>query len=560
MKKLFNRITALALCLIMLVPTVAFGAARKTTSVYTNKTYTHNARYNSNYEIMQGIDVSKHNGYNNGDSNGHLDWKKIKSAGTEFVIVRAGFRGYGESGTLVKDERFDEYIKAAKDNGLLVGAYIYSQAITVSEAEKEADFILNIVNGYEIDLPIVFDYEFADVSDGRLDRRWNNGTLNKEKMTNNALAFCNKIAAAGYQPMVYANKSFLNDQLDHQKLEDAGIKIWLAHYVGSDLSTDYKGNYDMWQYSDKGVASGVKGVFDVNFMYVKKAPATAPAPITVDPVKNAVATNTRANSTRLKWDEVKNANIYVIKKYKSSGYVEIGRTTSTSYDVTGLSSSCNYAFKIVACNINAGEYTYSKDSKVVRTTTTPLKPTLTSSSKVDKITLKWKAQPRASGYRLYRVSKKTGKYYLDKEIVGGDKSSVTVTDVNPNTDNKFKIVAYKTLSDGTELLGEYSAPKVCYTCPRTPIFASVANTSTQKITVKWNKTSQVTNYQIQWSTLQDFSSNKKTVTTDLNARSTVLKTASKNRNYYVRVRSYVLRPDGKKYYSAWSETKKIYVK
>lgn len=189
----------------------------------------------------------------------------IKSAGVDFAILRAAYRGYGDEGTLVKDSKFAEYIRGAQSYGIPVGAYIYSQAITTKEAVQEANYILNIVKNYSLDLPIVFDYEFSPSSEGRTNLAWAEGELNKTKMTDITLAFCNTIKSAGYDVMVYANKTFLNKNIDHEVIEDAGYEIWLAHYT---KSTDYTGDYRIWQYTSTGRIPGIADkVFDCNFMY-----------------------------------------------------------------------------------------------------------------------------------------------------------------------------------------------------------------------------------------------------------------------------------------------------
>lgn len=114
-------------------------------------------------------------------------------------------------------------------------------------------------------MPIVFDYEFSPSSEGRTNLAWAEGELNKTKMTDITLAFCNTIKSAGYDVMVYANKTFLNKNIDHEVIEDAGYEIWLAHYT---KSTDYTGDYRIWQYTSTGRIPGIADkVFDCNFMY-----------------------------------------------------------------------------------------------------------------------------------------------------------------------------------------------------------------------------------------------------------------------------------------------------
>ena len=79
---------------------------------------------------MVGIDVSHHNG--------KIDWAAVRAAGVDFAIIRVGFRGYGDNGTLKLDSRFNENVEGALNNGIQVGVYFYSQAVTVYEAVEEA--------------------------------------------------------------------------------------------------------------------------------------------------------------------------------------------------------------------------------------------------------------------------------------------------------------------------------------------------------------------------------------------------------------------------------------
>ena len=93
-----------------------------------------------------GIDVSEFQG-------GDIDWKQVKDSGIEFVIVRVGYRAYGESGELVKDAMFEQNIEGALEAGLEVGVYFFSQAITPGEAVEEAEFVLDLIRPYKINRP-----------------------------------------------------------------------------------------------------------------------------------------------------------------------------------------------------------------------------------------------------------------------------------------------------------------------------------------------------------------------------------------------------------------------
>lgn len=192
-----------------------------------------------------GIDISSHNG--------NIDWKKVKESGVDYVILRVGFRGYGEAGTLKIDSNFEKNIKGATAAGLDIGIYFYSQAITVKEALEEASITVKYIKNYKIKYPVYFDTEF---SGGRADK------LNKSQRTELAVAFCEAVKKEGYTPGVYASKSFFYDNLVFSELK--GYEIWLAHYTSQ---TDFKYNYRMWQYTCKGAVGGISGDVDVNISY-----------------------------------------------------------------------------------------------------------------------------------------------------------------------------------------------------------------------------------------------------------------------------------------------------
>lgn len=192
-----------------------------------------------------GIDISSHNGT--------IDWRKVKASGVDYVILRVGFRGYGEAGNLKVDANFEKNIKGASAAGLDVGIYFYSQAITVKEALEEASVTVKYIKDYKIKYPVYFDTEF---SGGRADN------LSKIKRTELAVAFCEAVKKEGYLPGVYASKTFFDDELVFSEIKD--YEIWVAHYTAQ---TDCKHNYRMWQYTCKGTVSGISGDVDVNIAY-----------------------------------------------------------------------------------------------------------------------------------------------------------------------------------------------------------------------------------------------------------------------------------------------------
>lgn len=194
-----------------------------------------------------GIDVSKWNG--------EIDWDKVKAAGVEFVIIRAGYRG-SVTGALVVDPMFEANIKGATASGLKVGVYFFSQAVNAVEAVEEASAVLELVREYELAYPIFLDSESAGGS-GRAD------ALTAENRTQVCEAFCRTVENAGYDAGVYASRWWYNNNLFVDRLDDEYF-IWLAEYRSTPL---YQGYYQMWQYTSKGQIDGISGNVDMNVHY-----------------------------------------------------------------------------------------------------------------------------------------------------------------------------------------------------------------------------------------------------------------------------------------------------
>lgn len=198
-----------------------------------------------NETLRKGVDVSA---YQAG-----INWKKAAEAGVEFAIIRAAYRTYG-SGALYKDSYFEANVRGAQAAGIRVGVYIFSQAITEAEAVEEADYLISLVSGFDVELPLVFDFEY--VSGGRLTSR-----LGRRASTDICLAFCRRVEAAGYDSMVYANASTLSGNLYPQEFP----RVWLAHYT---TRTSYSASgYEYWQCSDSGGVNGISGNVDMDFWF-----------------------------------------------------------------------------------------------------------------------------------------------------------------------------------------------------------------------------------------------------------------------------------------------------
>lgn len=197
-----------------------------------------------------GADISK--------QTGNVNFVSMKAAGVDYVMIRIGGRGYS-SGQITLDENFKENIEGAIAEGIDIGIYFYSQAITQDEAIEEVNFVVQNLEPYRahVKYPIAFDMEFVANDEARIDG------LSREDRTNITVSFLEGVKAAGYVPMLYGDKEWLLKEVDLAKLQD--YDVWLTQEA--DIP-DYPYQYAMWQYSTKGVLNGVKGDANLNICFI----------------------------------------------------------------------------------------------------------------------------------------------------------------------------------------------------------------------------------------------------------------------------------------------------
>ena len=193
---------------------------------------------------MKGIDVSKYQEL--------IYWEKVKAAGIDFAILRAGLGKY----ITQIDPRFEQNAFGALSAGLHVGAYWFSYATSPKEARQEAQVCAQVLEPYKgkFDFPVYFDYEYDSEEYSK-----NQGVTPTQALRESlAQAFCEEIEKGGYWAGVYANKYFFTTYLDYQKLGEK-YTLWVAQY--NDVNT-FSGKYDMWQYTSSGRVNGISGNVD----------------------------------------------------------------------------------------------------------------------------------------------------------------------------------------------------------------------------------------------------------------------------------------------------------
>ncbi len=206
------------------------------------------------YEVLQGVDVSEHQGV--------IDWEQVASSGYSFAFIRVGYRGYGQAGVLMEDVYARDNLKKAKEAGLLVGAYFFSQAITEEEAREEALLAAHVIkdSGITLDLPVVYDPEITKNDAGRANN------ITKEQVTLNTEAFCSTIKEElSWDADIYSNLPWEHELFEAKVLNS--YKIWYADYEPVP-QTPY--HFTWWQYTNEGSVPGIDGPADIDMWLVER--------------------------------------------------------------------------------------------------------------------------------------------------------------------------------------------------------------------------------------------------------------------------------------------------
>ncbi len=220
------------------------GATQAYTGGYTTDDATSFETFMNSYqgsEVHYGIDVSHWQG--------NIDWNTVAASGCEFAIIRAGWSSAGE---FHQDDYFVSNMEGATAAGIPVGVYVYTSDNEIEAVENLADLICDLTADYDVDLPIVFDWEnFYD--------NFQKYGLSIDDLNALYRAFDARVEARGMTSMLYASKFVLEIIWD-----DYAENVWLAHYTSQ---TDYSGNYVMWQQSCTGSIPGIDAYVDMDLLY-----------------------------------------------------------------------------------------------------------------------------------------------------------------------------------------------------------------------------------------------------------------------------------------------------
>lgn len=261
------------------------------------------------------IDLSSHNVAN------VKDWNQIAGA-VEGVILRCGYRGY-LYGNIVTDSAFEKYVKECTARNIPIGLYFMSQAMSVKEAQEEADFCIMMANKYGVKYPIYFDSEWSGNYDKAQKRYVGRADfLTKAERTKYAVAFCDRIESKGFRAGVYASRSWFVEHLDVNSL--LRFSIWVAQYNSVCKATH---KYDLWQYTSSGRVAGISGDVDCSHDYAFNVPTEKPVATAVCPYAEPTAL--------VRIGSIGNGVKWVQWQLKRKGY-DIGRSGVNKDGIDGI--------------------------------------------------------------------------------------------------------------------------------------------------------------------------------------------------------------------------------
>lgn len=180
---------------------------------------------------VKGIDVSAHNGA--------VDFARVAADTVTFVMLKA------TEGTDFCDANFSTNFEAAKEAGLLVGAYHFFRFN--SPGRMQARHFIESVKGRPLDLPLVVDVE-----------KWgNSSTYHVDSVKAKLADMLHELDQCGYRVMLYTNRhgyeTFIKDDF-------ADFPLWICSLSRPPAIPGWK----LWQHSHKGRVKGVGTSVDLN--------------------------------------------------------------------------------------------------------------------------------------------------------------------------------------------------------------------------------------------------------------------------------------------------------
>ncbi len=306
-------------------------------------------------EVTMGIDVAKYQGT--------IDWSQVAASGIDFAMVRVGYRA-SASREICEDVNARYNMQEAQKNGIKVGAYFFSTAVSAEEAVAEADWVADYISQYQITYPVAFDCEGFD-REGSVQYH-----LTNAQRTDIALAFLQQIYNRGYTPMFYAAAGELsnNAKWDTTRIESV-CKIWVSQYPSAPYpqtaNSSYAGTHAMWQYTNQGTVAGINKPVDINVAYFgyekaadaqnseapEEAHADVEALMNFTQVSETVTAKDSTNLRNIPSQESNSTIVYTLKNGETvtrtgisdSGWSRVDYNGQTLYAVSSyLTTDLNY--------------------------------------------------------------------------------------------------------------------------------------------------------------------------------------------------------------------------
>lgn len=193
---------------------------------------------------IKGIDVSSYQG--------DINWKTVADYGMDFAILRI---------TEIRnktDSKFERNYKGCVDNGIPVGVYKLSYAESVAEIQKEAETVIDVLAGRNLDFPVWLDLEYSEQRE-----------MSESMLSTMIKTFWSVVTAAGYKFGIYCNMDWYNNVIP----KDAKSKydFWIASYPANDdgwLQERLRPSVGVgWQYSSNATIPGINAKVDRDIFY-----------------------------------------------------------------------------------------------------------------------------------------------------------------------------------------------------------------------------------------------------------------------------------------------------
>ena len=202
--------------------------------------------------LFEGPDISVYQGV--------VDFKRVRNAGCNMVALRAG---YGKNNI---DQRYISNAQACYNLDIPAMLYWFSYALNDDMAHREADYAIAQAEKFWSQTLIAFDGEYDTVRYARTQ----GVNIDKNLLTNMAIAFLTRVKERGHTPVLYTNRDYMRNYFDMNRIVAAlgTVYVWYARYGLNELPAAEQDIPDIWQFTSKGKLDGVNGNVDMNRFYV----------------------------------------------------------------------------------------------------------------------------------------------------------------------------------------------------------------------------------------------------------------------------------------------------